>query len=77
MIDQIRVRGESIISIYPTNINNRFHRKFGNNLKDFDLTPNDITVKHLVQSPLCLVPLLCLVLPLKLSKSWSLVKILV
>ena len=42
MIDYIRIRGEFIINIYPTNIYNRIHRKFGNSLKDFDLIPNDI-----------------------------------
>ena len=42
MIDQTKIRGEFIINISPTNIYNRFHRKFGNNLKDFDLTPDDI-----------------------------------
>ena len=42
MINQTRIRGEFIINISPSNIYNRFHRKFGNSLKDFDLTPNDI-----------------------------------
>ena len=36
MIDQTKIRGEFIINISPTNIYNRFHRKFGNSLKDFD-----------------------------------------
>ena len=44
MIDQTKIRGEFIINISPTNIYNRFHRKFWNSLKDFDLTPNDIIV---------------------------------
>ena len=42
MIDKTTIRGKFLISIYPTNIYNRFHRKIGNSLKDFDLTPNDI-----------------------------------
>ena len=42
MIDKTTIRGKFLISISPTNIYNRFHRKFGNSLKDFDLTPNDI-----------------------------------
>ena len=41
-IDKTTIRGKFLISISPTNIYNRFHRKFGNSLKDFDLTPNDI-----------------------------------
>ena len=42
MIDKTTIRGKFLINISPTNIYNRFHRKFGNSLKDFDLTPNDI-----------------------------------
>ena len=42
MIDKTTIRGKFLISIFPTNIYNRFHRKYGNSLKDFDLTLNDI-----------------------------------
>ena len=42
MIDKTKIKGELIIDISPTNIYNRFHRKFGNSIKDFDLTPNNI-----------------------------------
>ena len=42
MIDKTKIKIEFIINISPTNIYNRFHRKFGNSIKDFDLTQNDI-----------------------------------
>ena len=42
MINKTAIRGKFLISISPTNIYNRFHRKLGNSLKDFDLTSNDI-----------------------------------
>ena len=44
MIDKTKIRGEFIIDVSPTNIYNRFHRKFGKNIDDFDITPNDILI---------------------------------
>ena len=40
MRDKTAIRGKFMINIYPANIYNRFHRKFGNRFKDFDLNPN-------------------------------------
>ena len=42
MIDKTKIRGVFIIDVSPTNIYNRFHRKFGKSIDDFDITPNDI-----------------------------------
>ena len=42
MINHTKIRGSFIIGISPTNIYNRFHRKFSNTIPTFDLTPNDI-----------------------------------
>ena len=42
MIDKTKIKGCFIIDISPTNIYNRFHRKFSNTINDFNFTPNDI-----------------------------------
>ena len=42
MIDKTKIRGGFIIDVSLTNIYNRFHRKFGKSIDDFDKTPNDI-----------------------------------
>ena len=42
MFDKSVIRGKFMISFSLTNIYNRFHRKFENSLKDFNLTPNVI-----------------------------------
>ena len=42
MIDKTILEGKFIVSFSPTNIYNRFKRRFGNTITDFNLTPNDI-----------------------------------
>ena len=42
MIDKTKIREEFIIGVSPTNIYNRFHRKFGKSIDDFDITPKNI-----------------------------------
>ena len=42
MIGKTKIREEFIIDVSPTNIYNRFHRKFGNNIDDFHITTNYI-----------------------------------
>ena len=42
MIDKTKIKGDFIINISPTNIYNRFNRRFGNVIDNFNLTPNDV-----------------------------------
>ena len=43
-MDGVFVVGSFIFSTNPTGIYNKFNRKFGGILKDFDLTPRDLIV---------------------------------
>ena len=42
MIDKTKIKGYFKIDISPTDIYNKFHRKFRNTINDFNFTPNDI-----------------------------------
>ena len=42
MIDKTILKRNFIVSFSPTNIYNRFKRRFGSTIIDFNLTPNDI-----------------------------------
>ena len=42
MIDKTKIKGDFIIKISPTNVYNRFNRRFGNVIDIFNLTPNDV-----------------------------------
>ena len=42
MIDKTKIKGKFIIDASPTNIYNKFNRKFGNTISEFNFTPNDI-----------------------------------
>ena len=42
MIDKTKIKGKFIIDASPTNIYNKFNRKFGNTISEFNFTPNNI-----------------------------------